>query len=45
VSRLTLILTSLIVGAVLAVGLTFAATALIGAGTIPSNQAAYNYGG
>jgi hypothetical protein len=45
VSRLTLILTSLVVGAVLAVGLTLAASALISAGTIPSNQSAYNYGG
>jgi hypothetical protein len=45
VSRMVLIITSLVVGAVLAVGATFATTALIGASVTPSNQSAYNYGG
>jgi hypothetical protein len=40
-----LIITSLVVGAVLAVGATFATTALIGAAVTPSNQAPYTYGG
>jgi hypothetical protein len=45
-SRLMLIITSLVVGAVLAVGATFATTALVSSGTSsPSNQSAYNYGG
>jgi hypothetical protein len=45
VSRLVLIITSLVVGAVLAVGATFATSALISASVTPSNQAPYNYGG
>lgn len=45
-TRLALIITSLVVGAVLAVGATFATTALVSSGsTTPSNQSAYNYGG
>lgn len=44
-SRMALIITALIVGAVFAVGATFAATSLISAGTIPTNQSSYNYGG
>ena len=44
-SRLMLIITSLVVGAVLAFGATVATAALIGAGVTPSNQSAYNYGG
>jgi hypothetical protein len=42
---MVLIITSLVVGAVLAVGATFATTSLISAGTTPSNQSPYNYGG
>jgi Protein of unknown function (DUF2613) len=45
VSRLTLIIASLVVGAVLAVGATFATTALVSSSVTPSNQPAYNYGG
>jgi NADH:ubiquinone oxidoreductase subunit 3 (subunit A) len=45
VSRLVLIITSLVVGAVLAIGVTFAASALISSAPTPSNQAPYNYGG
>lgn len=44
-SRLVLIITSLVVGAVLAVGATFATTALVTSTVTPSNQSAYNYGG
>jgi hypothetical protein len=45
VSRLVLIITALLVGAVLAVGATFAASALIASAPTPSNQSPYNYGG
>jgi Protein of unknown function (DUF2613) len=41
---LVLIITSLVVGAVLAVGAVFATTALISSSQTPSNQAAYSYG-
>jgi hypothetical protein len=40
-----LVITSLVVGAVLAVGATFATTALISASVTPSNQSAFTYGG
>ena len=43
-SRIWLIVTSLVVGAVLAVGATLTASALIGSSATPSNQAPYNYG-
>jgi hypothetical protein len=43
VSRLVLIIISLVVGAVLAVGASVATSALVGSST-PSNQAPYNYG-
>jgi ABC-type arginine/histidine transport system permease subunit len=45
VTRLMLIITSLVVGAVLAVGVIFATTALVSSTVAPSNQAPYNYGG
>jgi hypothetical protein len=45
VSKIVLIVISLIVGAVLAVGATFATSAIISKPPTPSNQAAYNYGG
>jgi hypothetical protein len=45
VSHLALIITSLVVGAVLAVGAVFATTALVSSAVTPSNQSAYNYGG
>jgi hypothetical protein len=45
VTRLVLIITSLVVGAVLAVGATFATTALVTTTVAPSNQSSYNYGG
>lgn len=45
VSRLALIITTLVVGAVLAVGATYATTALVSSTVTPSNQTAYNYGG
>jgi hypothetical protein len=41
---MVLIVTSLVVGAVLAVGATFATTALVSSSVTPSNQPAYNYG-
>ncbi len=44
-SRLTLIITSLIVGAVLAVGAIFATTALVSSTVAPGNQSPYTYGG
>jgi uncharacterized protein DUF2613 len=43
VSRLTLIIASIVVGAVLAVGATFATTALVSSSVSPPNQSAYNY--
>lgn len=43
-SRIVLIITSLVVGAVLAVGAAVAANAFIGSSATPSNQAPYNYG-
>ena len=43
-SRLLLIITALVVGAVLAVGASFTTTALVGNSGVPSNQAPYNYG-
>jgi Protein of unknown function (DUF2613) len=45
VTRVTLIIVSLVVGAVLAVGAAFATTALVSSSVTPSNQPAYNYGG
>jgi flagellar basal body-associated protein FliL len=45
VSHVSLIIVSLVVGAVLAVGAIFATTALVSSSVTPSNQAAYNYGG
>jgi hypothetical protein len=45
VSHLALIITSLVVGAVLAVGATFATAALVTSSVAPANQSAYNYGG
>lgn len=42
-SRIWLVVTALVVGAVLAVGATFTTSALVGSST-PSNQAPYNYG-
>jgi hypothetical protein len=44
VSRLLLIITALVVGAVLAVGASFTTTAIVGNSGVPSNQAPYNYG-
>ena len=44
-THVTLIIVSLVVGAVLAVGATFATTALVSSSVTPSNQSAYNYGG
>ncbi len=44
-SRLVLIITSLVVGAVLAVGASVTTSALVGSSPTPSNQAPYNYGG
>lgn len=43
-SHLTMIVMSLVVGIVLAVGATFAASALISSPPTPSNQPAYSYG-
>jgi hypothetical protein len=43
-SRMLLVITSLVVGAVLAVGATFATTALVTSAVTPSNQAATSYG-
>ena len=45
VSRLGLIITALVLGAVLAVGAVFATTALVSSAVTPANQSAYNYGG
>lgn len=39
-----LIIASLVLGAVLAVGATFATTALVSSSVTPPNQAAYTYG-
>ena len=44
-SRVALIITALVVGAVIAVGGTVATSALIGSSATPSNQAPYDYGG
>jgi len=44
-SRLLLVITALVVGAVLALGASFTTTALVGNSNVPSNQAPYNYGG
>lgn len=44
-SRLALVVISLVVGAALAVGATFATTEVVSKPPAPSNQAAYNYGG
>jgi hypothetical protein len=44
VSHLVLIVTALVVGAVLAVGATFATSAVISSPPAHSNQAAFNYG-
>ena len=43
-SRLVLVIAALVVGAVLAIGATFATTALITTAPTPTNQSAYNYG-
>lgn len=43
-SRLVLIIISLVAGAVLAVGASVATSALVGSSSVPSNQAPYNYG-
>jgi hypothetical protein len=43
-SRLALVITALVVGAVLAVGATFATSALVTSGVAPTNESAYNYG-
>lgn len=43
-SHLTVIVVSLVVGVVLAVGATFATSALITSPPTPSNQPAFNYG-
>lgn len=43
-SRLVLIVVSLLVGAIVAVGATFATSAVLSRAPTPSNQAAYNYG-
>jgi hypothetical protein len=45
VSRLTLIIAALVVGAVLAVGTAFATTALVSSSVAPTNESNYNYGG
>ncbi len=44
-SRLTLLITAVVVGAVLAVGAAFATSALVSSGVTPTNQSSYNYGG
>lgn len=44
-SRLVLIILSLVVGAVVAAGATLATSAVITQAPTPSNQAAYTYGG
>ncbi len=44
-SRVVLIITALLVGAVVAIGGSIATSALIGSSATPSNQAPYNYGG
>lgn len=41
---MVLVITSLVVGAILAVGATFATTALVSSSVTPSNQPAYTYG-
>jgi hypothetical protein len=43
VSRMVLIITALVVGAVLAVGASVATSAVVGS-SVPSNRPAYNYG-
>jgi len=43
VSRIALIITALVVGAVLAVGASVATSALVGS-SVPSNRPAYSYG-
>lgn len=42
-SRIVLVITALVVGAVLAVGASVATSALVGS-SVPSNRPAYNYG-
>jgi hypothetical protein len=44
VSRLALIVASLLVGAVLAVGAAFTTTGVIGSPPAPANKQLYNYG-
>jgi hypothetical protein len=44
VSRLTLIVASLVVGVVLAVGAAFATSGVISSPPAPANKALYNYG-
>jgi len=44
VSRLVLLIISLVAGAVLAVGASVATSALVSTSSVPSNQAPYNYG-
>ena len=43
-TRMLLIISALVVGAVLAVGASFTTSALVGNSHVPSNQAPYNYG-
>ena len=43
-SRLVLLIISLVAGAVLAVGASVATSALVSTSSVPSNQAPYNYG-
>jgi hypothetical protein len=43
-SRLALVITALVVGAILAIGAAFATTALVSSSVAPANQSGYNYG-
>ncbi len=43
-SRLTLLIAALVIGAVLAVGAAFATTALVSSSVAPTNQSSFNYG-
>jgi hypothetical protein len=44
-SRLLLIITALVVGAVLAAGAGITTSQLVGNSAVPTNQAPFNYGG
>jgi hypothetical protein len=44
VSRLTLIIAALVIGAVLAAGAAFATSALVGSSVSPTNESSFNYG-